>query len=180
MWQHYEFTRDQNYLKKIYPILKGSAQFYSSALVKDPKTNWLVTLPSVSPENSFYLPNGKSASIYMGSTIDNQIVRELFTNVITAATQLGQDENFKKQLQVKLKKLPPVGQVAPDGRLIEWLENYKETDPQHRHISHLYGLYPASQITPVSTPELAAASRKTLEALGDDGSSWSITYKILF
>ncbi|PWG80681.1 glycoside hydrolase family 95 protein [Pararcticibacter amylolyticus] len=180
LWDHYAFTGDKGYLKKIYPLIKGSAEFYNDALVKDPKTGWLVTSPSVSPENSFYLPNGKSANITMGPTIDNQIVRELFGNVIIASRVLGKDDAFRKMLETKIKQLPPVGQVSKDGRIMEWLEDYKETDPQHRHISHLYGLYPATLITPRSTPELAEAAKKTLEVRGDDGPSWTIAYKLLF
>jgi alpha-L-fucosidase 2 len=180
LWDHYAFTNDKAYLKSIYPILKGSAQFYSSALIKDPRSGWLVTAPSVSPENSFYLPNGKSASVSMGPTIDNQIVRDLFTNVITASKILGTDEAFRNSLQAKLKSVPPPGNISKDGRIMEWLEDYKETDPQHRHISHLWGLYPAALITPAYTPELATAARKTLEVRGDDGPSWTIAYKLLF
>ncbi|QHS56970.1 glycoside hydrolase family 95 protein [Mucilaginibacter sp. 14171R-50] len=180
LWEHYAYSEDKNYLRDIYPILKGSAQFYSSMLIKDEKTGWLVTSPSSSPENSFYLPNGKTASICVGPTIDNQIIRELFNNVITAARLLGKDEALRKDLAAKLKQLPPVGQINKDGRLMEWLEDYKETEPQHRHISHLYGLYPAALITPEATPALAEACKKTLEVRGDDGPSWSIAYKQLF
>jgi alpha-L-fucosidase 2 len=180
LWEHYAFSEDKNYLRDIYPILKGSAQFYSSMLTPDAKTGWLVTSPSSSPENTFYLPNGKTASICVAPTIDNQIIRELFNNVITAAKLLGKDATLCKDLTAKLKKLPPAGQIAKDGRLMEWLEDYKETDPQHRHISHLYGLYPASLITPEATPALAEACKKTLEVRGDDGPSWSIAYKLLF
>jgi alpha-L-fucosidase 2 len=180
IWEHYTFTHDKNYLASIYPILKGSALFYSSILVKDPKTGWQVTSPSSSPENSFYLPNGKTASICMGATIDNQIIRELFNNVITASEILGKDETFRKELTSKLKELPPPGVISKDGRIQEWLEDYKETDPQHRHVSHLYGLFPAPLITPESTPELAEAAKKTLNVRGDDGPGWSIAYKILW
>lgn len=180
LWEHFEFSQDLKYLKSIYPILRGSAEFYKSAQIKDPKTGWLVTSPSVSPENTFYLPNGKTASISMGPTIDNQIVRELFGNVIKASKLLNIDAAFSVELQEKLKSVPPVGIISKDGRIQEWLEDYKETDPEHRHISHLYGLYPASQITPFSTPELAEAAKKTLEVRGDDGPSWTIAYKLLF
>ncbi|TCC98586.1 glycoside hydrolase family 95 protein [Pedobacter hiemivivus] len=180
LWEHYEFSQDLKYLKSIYPILKGSAEFYKSAQIKDPKSGWLVTSPSVSPENSFYLPNGKTASISMGPTIDNQIVRELFGNVIKASKLLNTDAAFRAELQEKLKSVPPAGIISKDGRIQEWLEDYKETDLQHRHISHLYGLYPASQITPTATPELATAAKRTLEVRGDDGPSWTIAYKLLF
>lgn len=182
LWDHYIFSNDQQYLKDIYPVLKGSAQFYASILIKDPKTGWLVTSPSSSPENSFYMPDGsgKHASICMGATIDNQIIRELFTNVITASETLNTDAGFRNQLKETLRQIPPPGVVAPDGRLMEWLEDYKETDPEHRHISHLYGLYPANLITPSQTPELAEACKKSLNMRGDDGPSWAIAYKQLF
>lgn len=180
LWQHYDFSGDKNYLKQIYPILKGAAQFYNSMLISDAKTGWLVTSPSSSPENSFYLPDGTHASICVGPTIDNQIIRELFNNVITASKVLGKDKAFSKILAAKVKKLAPPGVIAKDGRIQEWLEDYKETEPQHRHVSHLYGLFPASQITPEATPALAEAAKKTLEVRGDDGPSWSIAYKILW
>jgi len=180
LWDHYAFSKDIGYLKKIYPILKGSAQFYSSVLINDPKTGWSMTSPSVSPENSFYLPSGKTANVTMGPTIDNQIVRELFTNVIEAAKKLNLDVELQKSLQHKLNLLPPAARISKDGRIMEWIEDYKETDPQHRHISHLYGLYPASLITVDGTPDLAEASKKTLNVRGDDGPSWSIAYKLLF
>ncbi|MFD2744055.1 MULTISPECIES: glycoside hydrolase family 95 protein [Sphingobacterium] len=180
LWSHYEYTLDEEYLRDIYPVLKGSAEFYNDALIKEPNNGWLVTSPSVSPENSFYLPNGNQASISMGPTIDNQIVRELFTNVITAANKLGVDKKFTAVLASKLKQLPPPGIISKDGRIQEWLEDYKEVDPQHRHISHLYGLYPASLITPNKTPALAEAAKKSLEVRGDDGPSWAIAYKQLF
>ena len=180
LWEHYAFSKDKKYLADIYPVLKGAAQFYSSMLVKDPQKGWLVTSPSSSPENSFLLPNGKSASICNGPTIDNQIIRELFTNMITAATELGKDEDLRKKLEEQLRQIPPAGVVGKDGRLMEWLEEYKEPEPHHRHLSHLYGLYPAPLITPEGTPDLAEACKKTLEARGDDGPGWSIAYKQLF
>jgi len=180
LWQHYDFTGDQQYLKEIYPVLKGAALFYSDMLVPDKRTGWLVTSPSSSPENTFYLLNGKTASICEGPTIDNQIIRELFGNVITAGNTLRIDSSFCDSLRQKIKQLPPVGRISKDGRLMEWLEEYKETDIHHRHISHLYALYPGTLITTDETPDLAEACRKTLEARGDDGPSWSIVYKQLF
>jgi len=180
LWQHYDFTGDRQYLKEIYPVLKGAALFYSDMLVPDKQTGWLVTSPSSSPENTFYLPNGKTASICVGPTIDNQVIRELFGNVIAAGHTLQVDSAFCDSLRQKIKQLPPVGRISKDGRLMEWLEDYKETDINHRHISHLYALYPGKLITTDGTPELAEACRKTLEARGDDGPSWSIVYKQLF
>lgn len=180
LWEHYAYTLDKQYLKSIYPILKGSALFYCDALVEEPSHKWLVTAPSVSPENAFYLPNGKSANVCMGPTIDNQIVRDLFTNVVEAIDILGEDKAFKKVLEEKLRRLPPPGRISNDGRIMEWLENYKETDPQHRHISHLWGLYPGNSISLVKTPELIDAAKKSLDVRGDDGPSWSIAYKQIF
>jgi alpha-L-fucosidase 2 len=180
LWQHYDFTGDRQYLKEIYPVLKGAALFYSDMLVLDAQTGWLVTSPSSSPENSFYLPNGKTASICVGPTIDNQVIRELFGNVITAGHVLNVDNTFCDSLRQKIKLLPPVGRIAKNGTLMEWLQDYKETDIHHRHISHLYALYPGTLITTDGTPDLAEACRKTLEARGDDGPSWSIVYKQLF
>lgn len=163
LWDHYAFTNDVNYLKEIYPILKEAAQFYYSTCIKDSATGWMVTSPSESPENTFILPNGKEASVCNGATIDNQIMRELFTNVITADSVLHTDENFSDQLKQRLKEIPPVGVISKDGRIMEWLQNYKETEIQHRHISHLYGIYPAGLITPEKTPQLADAAKKTLK-----------------
>ncbi|MCF6405077.1 glycoside hydrolase family 95 protein [Chitinophaga filiformis] len=180
LWEHYAFTNDRQYLADIYPVIKESAVFYNSLLIKDEKTGWLVMSPSSSPENAFYLSNGKHASICIGATIDNQIVRDLFNNVITASVTLGKDSVFRKELQQKIALLPPPGVISKDGRIMEWLEDYKETEPQHRHISHLWGLYPASLITAENTPDLAAAAKKTLEVRGDDGPSWTIAYKLLF
>ncbi|TDW96878.1 glycoside hydrolase family 95 protein [Dinghuibacter silviterrae] len=180
LWDHYAFTNDRAYLADIYPVLKGAARFYNSMLIEDSAKGWWVTAPSSSPENTFYLPNGKTASICMGPTIDNQVIRELFDHVITASKVLGRDAAFRDTLATMLTKIPPPGVVAPDGRLMEWLENYKETDVHHRHISHLYGVYPATLITPDATPALAEACKKTLDARGDDGPSWSIAYKLLF
>lgn len=180
LWNHYIYTQDKAYLKEIYPVLKGAAQFYKSLLVKDVKSGWLVTSPSSSPENAFYLPNGKITSICIGPTIDNQIIRELFTNVVKAASILNNDAEFSAELNVILKQIPPVAQISKDGRIMEWMEDYKEAEPEHRHISHLYGLYPGSLITPQSTPELIEACKKTLEGRGDDGTGWSLAYKMLF
>ncbi|WP_440134043.1 glycoside hydrolase family 95 protein [Chitinophaga sancti] len=180
LWEHYAFTKDKHYLKDIYPVIKGAAVFYNSLLIKDDKTGWLVMSPSSSPENAFFLPNGNHASICIGATIDNQIVRDLFNNIIEASSILGVDAALRKELTAKIKQLPPAGVISKDGRIMEWLEDYKETDPQHRHISHLWGLYPASFITPENTPDLAAAAKKTLEVRGDDGPSWTIAYKLLF
>ncbi|SEL72972.1 alpha-L-fucosidase 2 [Parapedobacter koreensis] len=180
LWQHYEYSGDTDYLHDIYPILKGAAQFYNSCLMEHPETGWLVTGPSVSPENAFQLANGNHANVCMGPAIDNQITRELFTNLIHADEVLGLGDPFCDTLRAKIRRLPPPVQVAADGRIMEWLEPYQEVDPQHRHISHLYGLFPANQISTDRTGEWAEAAAKSLAVRGDDGPSWAIAYKMIF
>ena len=180
LWEHYDFTRDRQYLQRVYPILKGAAEFFMSTLVSEPRHKWLVTAPTTSPENSFYMPGTQTAVyICMGSTMDNQLVRELFTNTIAAAQVLNIDSEFCHRLQNAVDRLPP-NRIGADGRLMEWLEEYEETDPQHRHVSHLYGLHPGNQITPRHTPELAEAARQSLELRGDRGTGWSRAWKINF
>lgn len=176
LWTHYTFTKDKAYLEKIYPVLKGSAEFYLSTLVKDPATGWLVTSPSNSPENAF-LFNGKDVHVCRGPTIDNQIVRALFSYVTEASQELAKDEVLRNKLQEASKNLPP-NQVGKDGRLMEWLKEYEEHEPHHRHVSHLWGLYPGDEITPEKTPALANAARASLEGRGDDGTGWSLAWKI--
>ena len=180
LWEHYDFSRNQSYLQQIYPVLKGAAEFFLNTLVKEPKYGWLVTAPTTSPENTFYMPDTKKAvSICIGSTMDNQLVRELFTNTIAAAQILNTDVDFCKRLQNAIDQLPP-NRIGSDGRLMEWLEEYEEPDPRHRHVSHLYGLHPGNQITPSQTPELAEAARQSLELRGDGGTGWSRAWKINF
>ncbi|MDR3328487.1 MAG: glycoside hydrolase family 95 protein [Prevotellaceae bacterium] len=180
LWEHYDYNRDLQYLRRIYPVLRGSAEFFLSMLVPEPQHGWLVTAPTTSPENSFYLPGTRqSASICAGSTMDNQLVRELFGNVVAAGAMLGVDAELCRRLKEAMTRLPP-NRIGADGRLMEWLEEYEETDVHHRHVSHLYGLYPGSQITLSGTPDLASAARKTLEARGDGGTGWSRAWKINF
>ncbi len=177
LWRHYAFTGDEDYLKDIYPILKGSAEFYLSTLVEDPNTHWLVTAPSNSPENSFILPNGKVVHVCMGPTVDNQIIRTLFHHVMEASEMFGVDEELAKKLSAAADRLPP-NRIGNDGRLMEWLKEYRETEPRHRHVSHLWGMYPGNEITLHGTPELADAVRKSLEKRGDDGTGWSLAWKV--
>ena len=177
LWRHYTYTQDPAYLKEIFPILKGSAEFYLSTLVKDPETGWLVTAPSNSPENSLVLPNGKRVHVCMGPTVDNQIIRTLFGHVIEAAQLMDVDKEFLNQLKLAKKQLPP-NQIGKDGRLMEWLKEYKEAEPHHRHVSHMWGLYPGNEITPSGTPELSKAIRASLEHRSDDGTGWSLAWKV--
>ncbi len=180
LWEHYLFTGDKKYLAEIYPILKGAAEFYHATLIKDPKTGWWVTAPSVSPENAFKMANGKTTAVVMGPTIDNQIVRELYESVIEADQILGLGDSFTQALTDQLKEIAPPVVVSKSGRVMEWLEDYSEVEPTHRHVSHLYGLYPAHFISPVSTPEWSEAAKKTLQVRGDEGTGWSRAWKILF
>ena len=178
MWDHYAFTGDKKFLKDAYPTMKGAAEFFLSMLIQEPKNGWLVTAPSNSPENSFRLGNDNLTTC-MGPTIDNQIVRELFTNVVNSAKVLGQDSEFAKKLESTIPQLAPT-RLGPDGRIMEWLEPYEEPEPKHRHVSHLYGLHPAFEIDVDKTPELAEGARMTLAKRGDDGTGWSLAWKINF
>lgn len=178
LWEHYAFERDREYLKSIYPTIRGAAEFFLDMLIEEPKHGWLVTAPSNSPENAFRQGDA-SVTTCMGPTIDQQIVRELFTNVISAARELGVDAELRNQLELAKSRLAP-HQIGKDGRLQEWLEEYEEPEPQHRHVSHLYGLHPSNQITPWKTPELATAARKSLEKRGDEGTGWSLAWKVCF
>lgn len=178
-WDHYLFTQDTAYLKSAYPALKAASLFFLDMLVAEPKHGWLVTAPSNSPENTYIHPTDGGLNTCLGPTMDQQIVRELFENTISAGEVLGLDESHQAELKAALAKLAPM-QIGPDGRLQEWLEPYKEAEPTHRHVSHLYGLYPANQITPDGTPELAAAARKSLDVRGDDGTGWSLAWKMNF
>lgn len=180
LWEHYLFTQDKRYLQDIYPIMKGAAQFYQSTLVFDPKTRTYVTCPSVSPENRFQMENGKVASVVMGPTIDNQIVRELYQAVIAADSILELNDGFTQVLRSNLNSIPAPVIISDSGRVMEWMEDYQEIDPKHRHVSHLYGLYPAPFISPISTPAWAEAARNTLAVRGDEGTGWSRAWKILF
>lgn len=181
LWEHYAFTQDKAYLQEVYPVMKGAAQFFLSSMIEEPTHGWLVTAPSSSPENAFYLPGTrKGVSVCMGPTMDVQLVKELFTNTIQSAGILGQDQEFAAELQQAIKKLPPMQISAKGGYLQEWLEDYEETEPHHRHVSHLFGLYPSNQISVTTTPELAEAARKTLERRGDAGTGWSRAWKINF
>lgn len=180
LWEHYLFTQDTAYLAGVFPILREAARFYHHTMIKEPRHGWLVTAPSVSPENSFLMANGKRTSVVMGPTIDNQIVRELYNNVLTAASLLNIQDAFMDTLRRDLAQVPPPVQIGSDGRVMEWLEEYPEPEPQHRHVSHLYGLYPASFVSPQTTPEWADAAKKTLQVRGDAGTGWSRAWKLLF
>ncbi|MDH7460123.1 glycoside hydrolase family 95 protein [Chitinophagaceae bacterium 26-R-25] len=182
-WEHYCFTGDKKFLSSTaYPLMKGAALFMLDFLVKAPEgtacAGKLVTNPSYSPENEFVLPNGKVSVFTYGATMDLEIIHDLLTHCIEASRILNVDADFRKQCNETLQQLAPIRISKATGRIMEWAEDYKETDPHHRHTSHLFGLYPGNQITVNGTPELAEAARKTLEARGDNGTGWSLAWKI--
>lgn len=182
-WEAYLYSGDREFLKnRAWPLMKGSAEFILDYLIVAPEgtpvAGKLVTAPSFSPENEFYLPDGSKSKITYASTMDLQIVRDLLGNCIDASILLGVDEPLRERCEKTLSELAPI-RVASDGRLMEWIVDYKEVDPHHRHVSHLYGLHPGNQITP-ATPELFAAAKKTLEARGDAATGWSLAWKVNF
>jgi alpha-L-fucosidase 2 len=176
LWDHYLFTRDRKFLEWAYPIMKGSAQFYADLLMEEPKQHYLVVAPANSPENHFQMADGRQSAISLGTTLDAQMLRYLFGACIQSSKILGVDENFRSELIAKRARLSPTP-IGSDGRVMEWPQEYAEPEPHHRHISHLWGLYPGHEITPSGTPALAKAARKTLEARGDDGLGWSYAYR---
>lgn len=173
IWQHYLFNGDNAFLAKYYPILKGVTQFYVDVLQEEPKHKWLVVAPSMSPENSYQSGVGISA----GTTMDNQLVFDVFSTFLEAAHVLQVDEDFMDTVASKLKRLPPM-QIGKLGQLQEWMEDWDRADDHHRHISHLYGLYPAAQISPIRHPTLFEAAKKSLVFRGDKSTGWSMGWKV--
>ena len=178
-WQHFEFTNDTAFLRQAYPLMKEAALFFLDAMITEPEHGWLVTAPTTSPENAFWLNDSTTVSVCMGSTMDVQIVSELYDAVCQSAGILGVDGSFADSLQTAKSHFPPM-QVSEQGYLQEWLKDYKEVEPQHRHVSHLFGLYPGSMLTQSRTPELMDACRETLLRRGDEGTGWSRAWKICF
>ena len=179
LWMHYAFTNDKKFLEETaYPLMKGAAAFCLDWLVED-KNGWLVTVPSVSPENMFIDDSGKKGSVSIATTMDMEIIWDLFTNIIEASRVLNKDAAYRDTIIAKRAKLFPL-HIGKKGNLQEWYKDWEDTDPHHRHVSHLFGLYPGREISPVSTPEFAAAARKTLELRGDAGTGWSLAWKINF
>ncbi|GAB2535721.1 glycoside hydrolase family 95 protein [Spirosoma aerophilum] len=179
LYEHYRFTGDKKFLTETaYPIMKGAAQFYLDWLYPD-KDGYLVVAPSGSPENDFIDAKGQPASISKATTMDMSIMWDLFTNLIDASTALNTDAEFRQLLIDKRAKFYPL-HIGHKGNLQEWSKDYEDVDPQHRHVSHLFGLHPGRQISPISTPNFAAAAKKTLELRGDAGTGWSRAWKINF
>ncbi|MBZ4035565.1 glycoside hydrolase family 95 protein [Flavobacterium sp. 17A] len=177
IWEHYTFTQDQSYLKKEgYPLMKGAAEFCLGWLVTDKDGN-LITSPSTSPENQYKLADGFVGATFYGGTADLAMIRECFDKTIKASKVLNTDTAFRDKLEKALAKLHPY-QIGKKGNLQEWYFDWEDNDPKHRHQSHLFGLFPGDHITPLKTPDLAEASKKTLEIKGDETTGWSKGWRI--
>jgi alpha-L-fucosidase 2 len=179
LWEHYQFTGDLQFLAEAYPIMKGAAEFTLDWLQKDAQGQ-LVTTPSTSPENVYYYQQDgqkKQGNVTVASTMDMGIIKDLFTNVIAASTALHMDDVLRAQLTAAKAQLFPF-KIGGKGQLQEWYRDFEDVDPHHRHTSHLYALHPAHEISPLATPELAAAAKKTLALRGDDGTGWSLAWKV--
>jgi alpha-L-fucosidase 2 len=179
LWDHYTFTMDKEYLKKVYPTMLKAAQFYLDWLVINPENGKLVSGPSTSPENAFVAPDGSVGAVCMGPSHDQEVLHELFTNVLEASKILNDNNSLLVKIASALTNLA-TPQISSDGRIMEWSEEFKEAEITHRHVSHLYMLYPGNQIDPVTNPELAKAARKSLDVRTDIGTGWSLAWKVNF
>ena len=177
LWEHWKFTGDKEFLKRAYPVLRGSAEFFADTLIEEPSHKWLVTAPANSPENAFFVASNQTAHVCLGPTLDNQLLRFLFGAAIESAEILGTDKTFAAALKTKRDRLPPT-RIGSDGRVMEWLEEYSEPEPTHRHVSHLWGLYPGDEISPTATPALAEAARKSLDLRGDKSTGWATAFRM--
>lgn len=181
-WQHFEFTRDTDFLEeRAFPAIEQVAQFYSDWIVEDERDGMLVSSPSTSPENRFYTADGKPVASCMGSAMDQQIIAEVFDNYIHGAEILNQDSKLLKRIKQQRAQLRPGFVLGSDGRILEWDREYKEVEPGHRHMSHLYGFHPGTSVTKTGSPEIFEAVRKTLDyrlANGGAGTGWSRAWLI--
>lgn len=174
LWEHYLYTGDKAFLREVYPLMKGAGEFFDATMVYEPEHGWLVVSPSNSPENSHADHRATTAA---GCTMDNQLVTELWNNIIAASAILDTDRDFAARLSKRLKEMAPM-QVGHWGQLQEWMCDWDNPDDKHRHISHLYGLYPSNQISPFRTPELFDAARTSLIHRGDPSTGWSMGWKV--
>jgi len=175
LFEKYEYNGDKEYLKSVYPVMRGAVEFSLSFLVEEPQHNWLVVCPSVSPENA--PADHRESSIAAGTTMDNQLLFDLFTKTIKAAEILNADKKLVKKIREALLRLPPM-QIGRWGQLQEWIEDWDNPEDHHRHVSHLYGLFPSNQISPYRTPELFSAAKTSLLARGDESTGWSMGWKV--
>lgn len=173
IWNHYLFTLDEDFLKEYYPVMRSCAEFFLDFLVEDPRTGYLVATPSVSPEHA---PMGKESPIAAGCTMDNQIIHDVLDGVVKASQVLGVDPEFRDNCLQTKKRLPPM-KVGQYGQLQEWQSDSDDPTDDHRHVSHLYGLYPSAQISAETTPDLFEAAKTTLLQRGDFATGWSLGWK---
>jgi alpha-L-fucosidase 2 len=175
LWDHYEFTQDRAFLKRLYPVMKGAAEFFLDTLVEEPTHKWLVTNPSLSPE----VPHPGGGSVVAGPTCDMQLLRDLFAHCIEAGEILGVDEDFRKQVVATRTRLAP-NQIGSAGQLQEWLEDWdmKAPDMHNRHVSHLYGLFPGEDISYATDKKLVDAVKKSLEVRGDEATGWGLGWRL--
>lgn len=178
LWEHYLYTGDIKFLKEIYPIMKGAAVFFDQIMVKEPSHNWLVVCPSNSPENVHAGSKGE-ATTAAGCTMDNQIIFDLWNEIIASSRLLGVDADFASHLKQRLTEMAPM-QIGRWGQLQEWMNDWDDPQDIHRHTSHLYGLFPSNQISPYRTPELFQAARTSLIHRGDPSTGWSMAWKVCF
>ena len=176
LWEHYLYTGDTAFLKSIYPIMQESALFYDQVMVKEPVHNWLVVCPSNSPENTHAGSKGE-ATTAGGVTMDNELIFDLWSSVIAGSKILNTDTDFANRLQNRLKEMAPF-QIGRWGQLQEWMFDWDNPDDTHRHVSHLYGLFPSNQISPFRTPQLLDAARTSLIHRGDPSTGWSMAWKV--
>ena len=177
LWEHFLFNpTDKAFLEDVYPTMKGAAVFYLNSMVEEPVSGnkYLVTAPSASPENAH-----GGYNVCFGPTMDNQIIRDVFNYTIEASKVLGKDEDFRARMEAAVKRLPPT-RTGKYGQIMEWFEDWDNPNDKHRHVSHLYGLFPSHQITPEETPDLVKGAKTTLEQRGDDATGWSLAWKINF
>lgn len=177
LFEHYLYTRDKDYLEWAWPVMKGAAEFYADMLVEDPETGWLVTSPSSSPENHFYDEEGRVCALCEGPAYDRELVSALFDYCLQAQHVLHNDPEFAEHLGKLSEKLAPV-EIAPDGRIREWGKDYQEARIFHRHLAHLWGVYPGSQISYEKTPKLARAAEKSLVFRGKTTAGWAVGYRL--
>jgi len=176
LWEHYLHTGDKDFLAEVYPVMKGAAEFFVDFMIPEPDHGWMVIAPSNSPENAFMRDPG-DVTVCAGTTMDNQMVSELFTNLITASSILDKDADFADSLAVLKSKMAPM-QIGQHAQLQEWMYDWDNPNDHHRHVSHLYGLFPGNQISPWRTPELFAAARNSLNYRGDPATGWSMGWKV--